>query len=245
MFILPWPQLTNIVCDRILEDRFLQLMSRAPQLVDGTFSVQRQVMFTNMNLIRHTCLQTLHLCDGSGAVLRLLDLPALHTLHLLRVDHIDDSHFLPFLSRSSASLRTFCFGCPGSIVIASIPVECFSIMAGLTRIEIYGLGTDFLRDFVLRLDRATERGFLPQLQSLVCGDCVVDVNHTLSQALSSRCTPHDGLAKLESFRQMRPHIMSRPSGLISTDDLEAVANLRELVGRGMEIYVGTGRRNFV
>ncbi|KAJ7094373.1 hypothetical protein C8R44DRAFT_749555 [Mycena epipterygia] len=166
--------------------------------------------------------------DGATDFLRLLRLPSLQNLHLSDMEYIDNKDFLPFLTHSSASLRTF----STDMETAALSKQWFTVMSGLTHVELYAPGSNFAFAFLSSLDRAQHKEFLPRLESLA----FVNSSFFDVRALSSRCdTAPDGAARLQSFRVIWPNGWSR-----SPQD-SAVETLRGLVERGMKIHIGTQR----
>jgi hypothetical protein len=108
--------------------------------------------------------------------------------------------------------------------------EWFSTyMPHLTDLDLWN-PVQFLHDFIRKLDRTQDAGFLPHLQTLLLRNCVFDVDAPLLQALSSRCTAGEGSSVLTSFRA------SHDWFLLSLDESQTTA-LWALVERGMSIFV--------
>ncbi|KAJ7245698.1 hypothetical protein C8J57DRAFT_758206 [Mycena rebaudengoi] len=237
-----WQRLTKFSGESLPADDVLVLFLGAPHLVECSISVDAESAILgpeeNDDPIAHSTLETFHLRDYSSAtILRYLTLPALQNLYLTDIDELDNSYFVPFLSRSSASLRCFTFGPDGRDLSQDVPsVQWFSITSGLTNLELRKLSGQFARDFFQMLNRGQHAEFLPNLRALACVDCLLYIDEILLRALSSRSS---GVCRLESFRQVYPR-QSYMSVLLS----ECLA-LRELVSQGMEIHVGMAGANLI
>jgi hypothetical protein len=230
MFPSPRISLSQSTCVTLSGDEFFGFLDSAPFLKDFTCSVGRDSVLHYPDGTTHNCLQSLTLImQSSTHFLPLIRLPVLKTLHIASVEiAINDADFIPFLSCSAASLRTFSTG----IIIPVLSVSWFSIMSGLTDISLCKPERHFLSEFLSRLNRTEDEGFLPRLQTLTfLGGDVVSVLDNLVQALSSRSTSaHDGVDELQSFRWNCPaqFLNLEPSMLDS---------LRGLAARGMRVRI--------
>ncbi|KAJ7094374.1 hypothetical protein C8R44DRAFT_749557 [Mycena epipterygia] len=234
MFSFPSEALSKLTCQSLPGDEFLFIMDTAPSLTEFTCSVEPDSLFAyeHEGAVIHEGLQTLRLVDHSSTdFLRNLRLPSLQNLYL-SVEDIENTDFLPFLTHSSASLRTF----STKMGTTALSMQWFTIMSGLTHLELYAPGRYFVTAFFSSLDRAQHKEFLPRLESLVfMNSTFYDV-----RALSSRCdTAPDGSARLQTFRAI---CFNRSSERPPVGEVET---LRGLVGRGMEIYIGPGERNYI
>ncbi|KAJ7681223.1 hypothetical protein B0H17DRAFT_1182099 [Mycena rosella] len=108
----------------------------------------------------------------------------------------------------------------------------FSILPGLTEIELHDLDEDFVLNFLARLDRTQDPEFLPRLQSLRFGDCTQFPVGILVQALSSRYETRDGMTELLVFQGT---CFPGEEIYISREESDT---LRELVAGGMVIHLG-------
>ncbi|KAJ7490268.1 hypothetical protein B0H11DRAFT_1018071 [Mycena galericulata] len=235
MCSFPWEQLTKFTCGSLTGDELLDLLQDAKSLLECTCSVFFGEDILHTDVLSHMRLQTLCLIDDSDTnVLQLLRLPVLQHLHLHDLtEELDDDVFLPFLSRTSSSLKTFVYSGQG------MSVQWFTIMSGLTSVELTKPPWRVLRALFELLDRTAEKDFLPHLQELVILNCSQHVDLYLLKALSSRSTAQAGMAKLCSFRAIWP------DGLwmsIHPPDLDV---LHGLVASGMEIHVGSSNTNQV
>ncbi|KAJ7087416.1 hypothetical protein C8R43DRAFT_1051151 [Mycena crocata] len=234
--VFPWEQLTAFTCESLTADELLQLLLKATSLTECVCACdfdEDDGVITTDQIIQHQNLQTLRLSPSTD-VLQFLQLPALQNLDVSEAVDIDDDYFVPFLSRSAASLRRF--SCGGADVAS---MKWFPILSGLTVLELHDPTANFLREFVQMLDRAKQKDFLPRLEVLLLEQCSQEVTAPFVQALSSRSTPSTGLARLELFRQMWPDrtSMSLHGPVVSA--------LRALVASGMKVHVGSASKNLV
>ncbi|KAJ7366842.1 hypothetical protein DFH08DRAFT_1004438 [Mycena albidolilacea] len=224
--------LSAVTCEkRVHPQHFLDLLLSIPSLENFTGSVPDKAVTRHDGVVTHGRLQSLHLSRHSSVrFLRLLRLPALQNLHLetdISTCCDECPEFLSLLARSSASLRRF-----STSNRMMYTTEWFSTyMPHLTDLDLWKPQLQFLHDFVRKLDRTQDAGFLPHLQTLLLRNCVFDVDAPLLQALSSRCTAGEGSSVLTSFR-VWPHDLF----LLSLDESQTTA-LRALVERGMSILV--------
>jgi hypothetical protein len=191
----------------------------------------------------HADLDSIFVTDGNVAdILPFLTLPCVKTLSV-RLNggesHDHMTNFIPFLSRSAATLREFTVG----ILSSAIPVHWFSITAHLTNLEICGLtqDPDFAAPLNHVLNRSTHLAFLPKLERLRYSDVgwpeLLDMR--LLSALSSRCSElrPTGHSNLRSFRLIWASWAGRshPPPLL--------AGFRALAACGLNIHIGTENQN--
>ncbi|KAJ7458394.1 hypothetical protein B0H11DRAFT_187071 [Mycena galericulata] len=238
-FHLPYLHLSKFTCFALTTDELFDLMRDAPLLEDCTCAVipHNETVTIRTQVVTHERLQTLHFRDSSTEVLRLLCLPALENLHFTYVDTGSDGDYLPFLAACSASLRKFYVE-----TSCDLGVEWFSSLPGLTDVMVYNPSKEFSSAFLSKLDRAQDNGFLLHLQSLAFENCATDVDSSMVQALTSRCSsPHDEAnLQLRTFRLLWPDNKTS----LRLDDF-TIAELRRLVDQGMNIYVGPRRKNLI
>ncbi|KAJ7681518.1 hypothetical protein B0H17DRAFT_1076255 [Mycena rosella] len=197
----------------------------APSLTDFTCSVDHTSL-SHTAVVTHRRLQTLRLTGESCTYfLPLLRLPALENLHLDIIDHMEEDYVLEFLTHSSESVRKF-----STSLETALSMGWFSIMSGLTDIELYNPVPS--SDFFSSLDRTKDEKFLPHLQSLAFVGCDLFPFSDLIQALSSRCEACGEIVKPQAFRGVPP---SDGSIYVPTAQVDA---LRRLVAGGMEIHLG-------
>ncbi|KAJ6532265.1 hypothetical protein DFH09DRAFT_1182549 [Mycena vulgaris] len=224
--------LTELTCERLSGDEFLDSLELAPSLTQFICSVVPKALKSHKKIITHNHLQTLRLVTTSSVhFLPLVRAPALQDLHL----HIDDRNadedsLLPFLTSASTSLRTFSTG--GSI--KALKVGWFSAMSGLTEIIFCTPSQAFLPHFVDRLVRPRNPTFLPQLQFLEIADCEFRVD-ALIPALTSRLTAGDGAARLQTFHWTTPQGFATRTQMPNFHD-----ELKKLVASGMNVGIGPG-----
>ncbi|KAJ7223920.1 hypothetical protein C8J57DRAFT_1731383 [Mycena rebaudengoi] len=229
-----WEQLTKLSCGSMFGDEGRLLLAGAPHLVECSMSVYGAALLfghEDDGAVEISTMKTFSLVNNSWAeILRHLNFPALQNLHIADVADLEDSYFIPFLTRSSASLRSFSFG-GGQLDQEMLSVGWFTIMSNLTRLELRNPGRVFEGDFFPMLNRGNHAQFLPHLQALEFVDCT-EINNTLLRALTSRCgeTP-DGGTQLKSFQRIYP------KGWWSSVSGPTLIALRGLVARGMEIHV--------
>ncbi|KAJ7167804.1 hypothetical protein C8R46DRAFT_1094193, partial [Mycena filopes] len=111
MFVLPYEGLSQVTCDLLSGDEFLDLIHGAPFLQELTCSVSwtETIIFHAVPIV-HDHLRTLRLIYNSSTdFTRFVCLPALETLHLsLEIRNVPaNRNFLAFLAHSAASLRRF------------------------------------------------------------------------------------------------------------------------------------------
>ncbi|KAJ7157219.1 hypothetical protein C8R46DRAFT_1195983 [Mycena filopes] len=261
MFILPHKNISQVICQTLLRDHFLDFLQNYPLVKEFTGLVGDT---SRTKFITHTHLESLCLASESGtAFLRLLQLPALRQLTLSTdledVDgyHDDDinlDYLIPFLA--STSLRSFC----ATHRIIGLSLDLFTTgMRRLADIDLCDPQQPFLSQFFAKLDRTKDDAFLPQLRALVFRKCDVSLDPAMLQALSSRCTANDGLAVLESFQLIWPgweepdadsDYHSDSDSASPRDDPRfvddaTISACRGMVKRGMSIHVGLAGRNWV
>ncbi|KAJ7655347.1 hypothetical protein B0H17DRAFT_1099257 [Mycena rosella] len=183
-------------------------------------------------------------------VLPFLTLPCLQEFRLGDPSHSYNkemnTRILPFLSRASATLRTFTVDLLPLLPNELVPIEWFHITTHLTTLDL--AYPQYMRQFLHALDRRRTPDFLPKLENLVYSKGSSDqVNNQLLDALQSR-GPDDApdsdtdtsCARLETFCQIWPENVS---GLRARIPLEHVASLRALVSRRLHIHIGTRDMN--
>ncbi|KAJ7761331.1 hypothetical protein B0H16DRAFT_1811101 [Mycena metata] len=129
--------------------------------------------------------------------------------------------------------------------IDTLSLEWFRIVPNLTAVHLEGGRADFLRGFVLALDRTRQDDFLPHLLSLeltapwhVVGDAII-------AALSSRYPEEEpnGWSRLESLRVVCSDwglsMHWKDIGEVDWDLLVSLGN------PGMDIHIGTCEENYL
>ncbi|KAJ7045064.1 hypothetical protein C8F04DRAFT_522805 [Mycena alexandri] len=250
-FIVPRGSgVTKVICDMLSTNDCLDILRAGPFLKEISCHLYQDTSEPRTKVITHTHLKTLRLSGDITPLLRLLQLPALQNLHLSSDLQSDEGHgnhlpiprdVLPsFLA--STCLQRFHAG----RTISSLAVEWFTTtISGLVDLELYNPEQSFLREFVTRLDRTCDSGFLPHLRILAFRECIFELDGVTLQALLSRCIADENTAILESFRQIWP-AAPRFRFEYSPPHMDAmIAACRELVKRGMSIHVGPVEQNLV
>ncbi|KAJ7282985.1 hypothetical protein C8J57DRAFT_1463550 [Mycena rebaudengoi] len=253
--VLPWDQLATFSAREVGTAGCLDLLRRAPSLRElSSWGDDLDAHhLAPCTAYTHSGLVSLRLSNArSEHIMLYLTCPALQHLSLqhLSLRQLSLAIFrtttttqpsLPFLS-SIASLRTFSFGDP----TRTVSVSWFHHMQDLTSFKLCSPGKwrGFTQKLLLSLNRAHQRDFLPKLQNLTFLEWGSQefhyVDEPLMVALRSRSDEEDGLATLQSFRLIWPI-----SELVERHSVVREDELRELVGRGMKIHVGTDYINYL
>ncbi|KAF8182104.1 hypothetical protein K438DRAFT_2020913 [Mycena galopus ATCC 62051] len=239
MFSFPYAALSTLTCQSLSGDDFFDLLKSATLLEKFTCSVEDpDDLVSNSELLTHSHLRTLRFAERSSAhVFRHLRLPALEDLHLsLHIVTTADENrdILSFLAYST-SLRRFSNGSE----ISALSIEWFTVMPGLTDIQVSEPTSVFLLGFFSKLDRGQHNGFLPCLRCLAFLECVrFPLDSPVLGALASRCSADEKGCRLESFRYVCGN------GYAWLEETTAIA-FRELVNRGMKVHVGLEWKNMV
>ncbi|KAJ7157209.1 hypothetical protein C8R46DRAFT_1113791 [Mycena filopes] len=226
MFILP-QAISKVTCGNYLTaDQVLNLLRDVPFLQELSCSVIG-LLRTETSTHTHSYLETLH-CN-LHPILALLRLPALRTFRLANAPNRTEDHFIPFLS-SCTRLQCLCT----DRRIGSMSVDWFTAMPGLRDIDLFDPAEPFLSDFLDRLDRTNNSAFLPHLRTIAFRNCTFDLDLSVPEAISSRCTENDSenMATLESFQQTFK-LPSHPDG--SFLDHFDIAGCRDAVEWGMTV----------
>ncbi|KAJ6553465.1 hypothetical protein DFH09DRAFT_1495805 [Mycena vulgaris] len=217
MFSLPWGQLTVFSAHGFTVPECLSVLRACPLLQKGRFMhmPRPRASVRTYPLISHPSLQELTIEHAAGPLVHRLDLPALHTLSLSTPLTHEDL-FPPFLTRSSASLRTFRYS------------------ASDTRSD-YCSGAE-ARPFLLALNSTEDVPFLPHLRDLELNCRLYGLDAQVIHALRSRLSDAGTVAKLRSLR-----LLCHRQEDLSPAEWES---LRGLVALGLEIHVGPKDRNW-
>ncbi|KAJ7157193.1 hypothetical protein C8R46DRAFT_1113741 [Mycena filopes] len=242
-FLLPrGSKVSKMTCHLLSPDDFLALLQEGQHLKELSCYIYHYT--SRAEVVTHDHLETLHIHSAnSTGFLRLLRLPALRSLHLS--SHLESSaDYLAFLS--STSLQTF----RADKAIISLSIKWFTAaMPSLVHIELCAPGNPFVRDFFEMLDSTSgsvSATFLPYLRTLVFRKCRFQLNASMLRALSSRSTVNKDSAILESFQQIWPEKSdSRTTESDPPIDNSTLDLCRELVRRGMNIYIGPIHHNLV
>jgi hypothetical protein len=223
-FAIPWETLEAFTSEQLSTQECAEVLRLAPSLVTATFL---EPLGPEVRSISHINLKSLEIDHIGDSLIQSLTFPALHDLKINSGD-MEHTPLLQFISRSSSSLLKFMARGPPMQTLREMPV--------LTHLELFAPETDYLMEFIRKLDRTQTRGFLPQLQVLEFTGCLPFVDLLLARALSSRCAVEDGAVKLRSFRQIWSEFPFE--GLQVNYEGHVGLAFKKLVEAGMEIYIG-------
>ncbi|KAJ7030089.1 hypothetical protein C8F04DRAFT_1042727 [Mycena alexandri] len=247
--LMPWAQLRKMTLSLVPLWECLNVLRRATSLDEFRRRGPPEEVGESPleeSPVNHSSLTSLAIStDDDQDILPLLTLPCLRRLELggrfgQYREYLDDD-IVPFLSRVSATLRTFHVG-----MSPTVPLQWFHTLTQLTTLElVHSMGMPFKTDVICALDRRTSPDFLPKLQTFVFSDCGSDqVDDELLGALGSRCDATDAAhSKLESFSLIWPTFDYKPEAPVARLPLVNVLPLRALAGRGMRIHIGTRDQN--
>ncbi|KAJ7265402.1 hypothetical protein B0H12DRAFT_1068502 [Mycena haematopus] len=235
MFSLPYCALSTVTCRGLFSDDFFDILKSADLLEEFTCSVYYNNVDSRLHPapVTHNRLQLLRLTDYSSvSFIHLLHLPSLQdlSLHIMTRGNRDIISFLCH----SASLRRF----SATSQIPELSVEWFSVMPGLTDIEVSHASSSLLFDLFSRLDRTQHEDFLPHLRSLAFLHSSWMLEESMVHVLASRCSADAKSARLESFRYTwdnKDTVLEEPM----------IVAFGGLVERSMNIHVGPTWRNYV
>ncbi|KAJ7098246.1 hypothetical protein C8R44DRAFT_811147 [Mycena epipterygia] len=244
--LMPWSQLTKFSASLVSLQECLGVMRWATSLCEFhrlASPEEESITHTEQPFMCHSRLTSLDISTTGDDydILEFLTLPSVQKLKLggkFASFHSDlDAAVVQFLSRTSATLRTFAVG------MSMVPVQWLQITTHLTTLELICPGTS-TTDVVRSLDRRNAPDFLPKLQNLAFLECASDKVDMvgLLDVLNSRCTNNDaitetGRAKLDAFRLIWPKYPD--SSAESILPLLHLAPLRALASQGMHIHIGT------
>ncbi|KAJ6509709.1 hypothetical protein DFH09DRAFT_1435611 [Mycena vulgaris] len=234
MFSLPWGQLTVFSAHGFTVPECLSVLRACPLLQKCRFMhmPRPRASVRTHPLIFHPSLQELTIEHAVGALVDWLDLPALHTLSLSTPLTPEDS-FPPFLTRSSASLRTFRYSSADTwsdyVMPGGFSLDMFHTMNQLTAVELKCSGVES-RPFLLALDSTEDVPFLPHLRDLELNCHVYGLDAQVIHALRSRLSDAGTVTKLRSL-----HLLCYCREDLSPAEWES---LRGLAALGLEIHVG-------
>ncbi|KAJ7693817.1 hypothetical protein B0H17DRAFT_479932 [Mycena rosella] len=166
---LPWHQLTKFTGCEFLLNECVEVLRLAPDLEECTFSIQSPTGSPPPQSVIHPHLKTLSILPDSDGdcwsdILAFLTLPNVEALQFAGMSDLDTSSLEAFLSRSSASLRTFSVS-PDRWADFSHWEQCFRLMPDLERLHLTCQDVDFQMDF-MRTFGTSEEQLLPRLQHL-------------------------------------------------------------------------------
>ncbi|KAJ7098247.1 hypothetical protein C8R44DRAFT_811150 [Mycena epipterygia] len=247
---MPWSQLTKFSASLVSLQECLGVLRSATFLCEFrrfASPEEESIADTEQPFMCHSHLTSLKLSttEDDYDILEFLTLPNVQKLKLggkFASLHSDlDAAVVQFLSRTSATLRTFAVG------MSMVPVQWLQITTQLTTLELICPGTS-TTDVVRSLDRRNAPDFLPKLQNLAFLECASDKVDMvgLLDVLNSRCTNNDattetGCAKLDAFRLIWPKYPD--SSAESILPLLHLAPLRAFASQGMHIHIGTPFQN--
>ncbi|KAJ7222953.1 hypothetical protein C8J57DRAFT_1536162 [Mycena rebaudengoi] len=241
---IPWEQLTHVVASNIGVAVGMSVLRSAPYLrqfcLNGPSGHLHITDTPNPGpplLHSHLLLLELRYAEE---LIPLLTLPALEKFDISGAF----ADIFPLRFISSPSLQTFTFGTS----TPAVSLRWIQHMEHLTTLELNSPKWPHKDELIRTLNRAHQPQFLPKLRSLALLQCESkEVTESLLEALHSRAGPVDeGFAVLRQFRLQWPYYagyegtdaINRRRSSIHTDEME------KLVARGMEIYVGTGDKNY-
>ncbi|KAJ7181306.1 hypothetical protein C8R43DRAFT_968889 [Mycena crocata] len=191
MFALPWAQLTRFLVSSLTVKECVQILRDCPLLKECCFHRINLIRDLHAGpLLRHSSLEDLTIEPAVGALIAALDLPTLRALHLCG-SHLSEKQtpFLPFLTRTAASLRTFSWTDYYFVDSDEVGIimDWFHIMTWLTTVELNSMALDVVIYFVRALNRSVDAPFLPHLRSLQITSWRHFVSAEMMDALLSRC----------------------------------------------------------
>ncbi|KAJ7778314.1 hypothetical protein B0H16DRAFT_1846483 [Mycena metata] len=207
--ILPWHQLTNLVCEGFTDVACVKTLQQCPALIEchfiGRNKPRSMKEILSYSRVVHQCLNSFQL-DGTSALdtLRLLESPSLRVLKFSIENFSQDPQILPsFLTRSRCHLETLCVRQIDSTDL----FRCLQPLSSLVTLEIT-TSRRFITDEFLRWF-THDSTVLPNLQKLVLDlDLTAwwnspDWDHSLLQEMVlSRCLA-SGISRdvrLQTFR---------------------------------------------
>ncbi|KAJ6544545.1 hypothetical protein DFH09DRAFT_1321751 [Mycena vulgaris] len=224
----------------------VEMLRNAPGLVDCTLdrifyatvfhTIGNYSDFGECDELTHHSLTNLRL-NSSALILRYLTLPALESLDISDVTHIDDDHLPNFLIRSSPPLKSLKMQW---VVTWSggMAERILRLLPNLTDLDM-GFWSSQTISTLLGLLATGPTQFLPNLRNLtIHGMAPVGrpQYQTLVSAISARRASSP--PRIETFRLIWRFGEDKP-------DADIIAALQQLVGDGMGIHIGTAAENFV
>ncbi|KAJ6536731.1 hypothetical protein DFH09DRAFT_92964 [Mycena vulgaris] len=227
------------------DDEAWRILASATGLVECALS-----LFGNVDRSLHDlglgslCLLHLQSLDLPGGHMRpteqdltlisLLTLPALRNLTVAEIQENHAAHFITFLSRHSAQLRTLSF-CDSPCTTTLVSIESLRSMRELTDLVLSDLDLPFIYDFFREIEDP-QKQFLPRIQRISFVRSRVSIPSAdmeiIARGLSSR------VAQIRSFR-----LEYCCSGEEMIEEIEEIHPhlhaLLALVARGMAIHMGT------
>ncbi|KAJ7641701.1 hypothetical protein FB45DRAFT_900822 [Roridomyces roridus] len=250
----PYPRLTRLTVGGMIDGSrkflarpILTMLRLSPALVECIFDYIPYMLVSGADLAHTIILPALRrLSFGSGSdivdihfsddeILRGLSLPSLETLST-PLFGINPGHLVEFLERSTPPLTSLTIG--NASDVTSYLRQLTALTPSLTYLELHGAAFDLL-DLLFQL--LTEN-HLPQLRALHLqavdfaafpASLWEDILHTLSMRSSS----------ITELTMRMAH--QDESQLSSELSAEIRTGLRDLVARGMNIYVGTEQRCYI
>ncbi|KAJ7667529.1 hypothetical protein DFH06DRAFT_220747 [Mycena polygramma] len=252
--VIPWASLETFHALSTTPQECLDVLRAATSLRKFEFSGcdPSDISFdADESMVSKTQLTSFHLYNNCTEMMQYLAFPSLNDLYLGYFGAgLKDEIFIPFLSRSRGSLRSFSFSWVGK---SSITLQWFQHMPHLTSLSLLSLQQPSRIHFVQALNRQQEPKFLSALQKLTLTNWEPDaVDVQLLDALDSRCTAME----MEGHVQMPlqgfklawdseiPGTEVTPSEITSLVERYGAA-LRDLQQRGMGVHVGTENKNYL
>ncbi|KAJ6551502.1 hypothetical protein B0H19DRAFT_171959 [Mycena capillaripes] len=225
--VLPWAQLKVLKCESLYVDDCLKLLRETTQIVELTVYLREDGPTPSARLLLLPTLRSLHLLREECHIdlLQYLTLPSLEKLSISFQEH-DIPRFVSFLSRSACALRYIIFDA-WAFNQAEL-LQCFEAMPALQELKLWRprCFTDAL------LHQLSLADVLPNLKTLELSQ-VYPIQFTVP-ALVGMLSARWGTAapvRLQSFRT----VLHKASTVM---DPESVFRLQGLVASGMDIRIG-------
>ncbi|KAJ7482942.1 hypothetical protein B0H11DRAFT_1207982 [Mycena galericulata] len=225
----------------------VEMLSAAPNLVDCTLHgiyLESAFESDHSSVVIHSNLKHLYLggyhwdtkiWSSSAYILQYLTLPSLERLTISDCD-IEFHDLLAFLSRSSPPLQSLCMVMPSAYFRGgdSTLEEFLRLIPRITDLNL----TFSTGDALASLMRAICSPLLPDLRNLVIRARPPQYEQVISALSARRTASHSPMKsyKFEWFYDDEVDLEPSP---------DVIAAFRQLVEDGMQIHVGTPRRNFI
>ncbi|KAJ6465921.1 hypothetical protein C8R47DRAFT_45112 [Mycena vitilis] len=247
LILLPWTQLTDFRGAQLKAKDCLHILQSAISLVNCTFSGVKGNVDNGTLLPPHLGLKVLYLRGGAIACLDLLSiltLPSLVRLEYAAETLENHQRFTSFLSRSPSS-QQLSINCAYPCVAHGFPS-----LLQLTFLDMSGVQTTEMLDFLHKLEAYDPASFLPNLESVISSTLsaiytdqpLVLVYRNLAGALGSRWRRIDGSSRLKSFQMTcnvagSAEVLARYLRSPPLHVRKMIPQLVELVEEGMQISV--------
>ncbi|KAJ7474180.1 hypothetical protein FB451DRAFT_1398176 [Mycena latifolia] len=259
MFALPWGRLAVFDGNELTSAQCIGVLRDSPLLTKCTFTDIDANLDDEHPAVPHPplsyrSLEELAISPAIGALVHDLELPALRILSLCG-ELTDGALFLPFLTRSADSLRTFAHSPRNRFdTLPDVSLEWFRTMHQLTDVAFGSCAFDFHRAFLSRDHNVyfTDNNVRTALDAALRGRrvladdraCLIDT-HAVAALCSRAATLRSVRLIYETPRVYELETPPRPMSLADLGDAADVRSLAELRAHGMRIHVGSTERNWL